>query len=196
MKNHQLLSVRQKYLNTICICLFIHQTINIYWVHYSESQWTWQEKQDQIPAYEAGYVPAYKDIGTYALVCEIDTVNKCNLIVECSGKLTQIQISSPPFTIYVNLGKSYFSCRQSRLSVNKKVNLSIFKIILWLNTLMMGKIEGKRKRGEREWGSWTASLIQRTWVRANSRRQWRTGKPGVQFIGSQGVRHDLATEQQ
>ena len=32
---------------------------------------------------------------------------------------------------------------------------------------------------------------------ANSGRWWRTGKPGVlQYVGSQRVRHDLATEQQ
>ena len=70
MKSHQLVSVRQKYLNTICIYLFIHQTIDIYWVHYSESQWTWQDEQDQIPAYEVGYVPAYKDIGTYRQILQ------------------------------------------------------------------------------------------------------------------------------
>ena len=46
---------------------------------------------------------------------------------------------------------------------------------------------------EGNWG-WTASLTQWTWVWANSRRQWRTGKPGVlQFIGWQGVRPDWAT---
>ena len=36
-----------------------------------------------------------------------------------------------------------------------------------------------------------------TWVWANSKRWWRTGKPGVlQFMGLQRVRHDRATEQQ
>ena len=44
---------------------------------------------------------------------------------------------------------------------------------------------------------WMASLTQWTWVWANSRRRWRTGKPGVlQFIGSQRVGHDLVTGQQ
>ena len=39
-------------------------------------------------------------------------------------------------------------------------------------------------------------LTQWTWVWANSRRQWRTEKPGIlQFVGSQRVRHDLETEQ-
>ena len=37
-------------------------------------------------------------------------------------------------------------------------------------TLMLGKIEGKRKEGDRRWDGWMASLIQWTWVWANSRR--------------------------
>ena len=44
--------------------------------------------------------------------------------------------------------------------------------------------------GWHHWRQWT-------WVWPNSRRQWRTGKPGVlQFIGSQTVGHNWATEQQ
>ena len=42
-----------------------------------------------------------------------------------------------------------------------------------------------------------ASLTQCIWVWASSGVEWRTGKPGMlQFMGSQEVRHDLATEQQ
>ena len=37
-------------------------------------------------------------------------------------------------------------------------------------TLMLGKIEGKRRRGGRGWNGWMASLSQWTWVWANSRR--------------------------
>ena len=40
-------------------------------------------------------------------------------------------------------------------------------------------------------------LTQWTWVWANSRRWWKTGKPGVvQSVGSQRVRHDWETEQE
>ena len=46
-----------------------------------------------------------------------------------------------------------------------------------------------------EWLNWT-ELTQWTWVWANSRRQWQTGKPGIlQSMGLQRVRHDLAIEQ-
>ena len=61
---------------------------------------------------------------------------------------------------------------------------------------MLGKIEGKR-RVNREWDGWIASPTWWTWVWANSRRWWRTGRPGVlQSMGSQRVGHNLVTEQQ
>ena len=64
-------------------------------------------------------------------------------------------------------------------------------------TLMLGKIESRRRRGDRGWDGWMASPIQWTWVWENSGRWWGTGKPGVlQSIGSQKVGHDLATAKQ
>ena len=61
------------------------------------------------------------------------------------------------------------------------------------NSLMLGKIEGKMRRGWQR----MVSLTQWTWVWASSRRWWRTGKPGMlQSMGLQRVRHSLATEQQ
>ena len=66
----------------------------------------------------------------------------------------------------------------------------------WLKkTLMWGKTEDKRSC--RGWDGGRALLTQWTWIWANSRRQWRTGKPGMlQSLGSQRVRHNLVTEQQ
>ena len=56
---------------------------------------------------------------------------------------------------------------------------------------MLGKIEGKRRRGDRGWDGWMASLTQWTWVWVNSGRWWRTGKPGVlQLMGSPRVGHE------
>ena len=46
-------------------------------------------------------------------------------------------------------------------------------------TLMLGKIEGRRRRDDRGWDIWMASLTQWTWVWANFKRQWKTGKLGV-----------------
>ena len=63
-------------------------------------------------------------------------------------------------------------------------------------TLMLGKIEGRRRRGwQDEWDGWMASPTQWTWVWVDSRGWWWTGRPGVLwFMGSQRVGHDWATE--
>ena len=62
--------------------------------------------------------------------------------------------------------------------------------------LMLGKRAGGGE-GDRGWDSCMASLTQRTWVWANSGRQWRTGGPGVlQAMGSQRVSHESVTERE
>ena len=122
-----------------------------------------------------------------------------------------------------------------------KLKLQYFSHLMWRTdslekTLMLGKIEGKRRRGWQRMNGWMASPTQWTWVWASS-RSWRwTGKPGVlqsmelqsrtwlsdwtdtatigrggskinfdrvglilgvlQSMGSQGLGHDLVTEQQ
>ena len=61
--------------------------------------------------------------------------------------------------------------------------------------LTLGKIEGRRRRGNREWDGWMASPTQGTCIWASFRRWWRAGKPGVlQPMGSQRVGHDWVTE--
>ena len=63
------------------------------------------------------------------------------------------------------------------------------------NTLMLEKIEGRRRRGRQRMRWWMASSTRWTWVWANSGRWWRIGKPGVlQSIGSQIIRHNWVTE--
>ena len=62
-------------------------------------------------------------------------------------------------------------------------------------TVMLGKIEGGRRRDNRGWDGWMSSPTQWTWVWVNSRSWWWTGRPGVlQSMGSQRVGHDWATE--
>ena len=62
-------------------------------------------------------------------------------------------------------------------------------------TLMLGGIGGKRRRVDRRWDGWMASLTWWTWVSVNSRSWWWTGRPGVlRFMGSQRVGQDWATE--
>ena len=62
-------------------------------------------------------------------------------------------------------------------------------------TLMLGKIEGRRRRDDRGWDGWMASPTRWTWVWVTSGSWWWTGRPGVlQSMGSQRVGHDWATE--
>ena len=71
----------------------------------------------------------------------------------------------------------------------RRSNQSIWRLWSW---------EGLGAGGEgddRGWDGWMASLIQWTWVWVISGSWWWTGRPGVlQFMGSQRVRHDWATE--
>ena len=65
-------------------------------------------------------------------------------------------------------------------------------------TLMLGKIEGRRRRG-RQRMRWLdgqmASPTRWTWVWVDSGSWWWTGRPGVlRFMGSQRVEHNWATE--
>ena len=81
-----------------------------------------------------------------------------------------------------------------------KLKLQYFGHMMWRadsleKTLMLGKIEGRRRRGWQD--DLTASPTQWTWVWASSRRWWRTGKPDVlQSMGSQRIGHDWAIERQ
>ena len=51
----------------------------------------------------------------------------------------------------------------------------------WLieKTLMLGKIEGRRRRDDRGWDGWIASPTLWTWVWVDSGSWWWTGKPCV-----------------
>ena len=63
-------------------------------------------------------------------------------------------------------------------------------------TLILGKTEGRRRRGQQRIRWLDGITDQWTWVWADSRRWLGIGKPGVlQSIGSQRVRHDLMTAQ-
>ena len=46
-------------------------------------------------------------------------------------------------------------------------------------TLMLGKIEGRRRRGCRGWDGWMASPTQWTWGWLNSGNWWWTGRPDM-----------------
>ena len=61
-------------------------------------------------------------------------------------------------------------------------------------TLMLGKIEGERRRGWQRM-KWLDGITDSTWVWVNFGSWWWTGRPGVlQQMGSQRLRHDWATD--
>ena len=74
---------------------------------------------------------------------------------------------------------------------NVRVNLLTRRTDSLEKTLMLGKIEGRRRRDDRGWYVWMASLTWWTWVWASIRRWWWTGQPGkLQSVGLQRVGHD------
>ena len=81
-----------------------------------------------------------------------------------------------------------------------KLELQYFGHLMWRTDsfekpLMLGKIEGGRRRGWQSMRWWIASLTRWTWVWVNSGSWWWTGRPGVlKSMGSQRVGHDWVTE--
>ena len=77
-----------------------------------------------------------------------------------------------------------------------KLKLQFFGHLMWRadsleKTLMLGKIEGRRRSGWQRMRCWMASLTRWTWVWVDSGSWWWTGRPGLlQFMGSQRVRYD------
>ena len=72
-----------------------------------------------------------------------------------------------------------------------KPKLQSFGHLMWRadlseKTLMLGKIEDRRRRGWQRM-RWLDGITQWTWVWANSKRWWRTGKP--QFNSVQSLSH-------
>ena len=65
-----------------------------------------------------------------------------------------------------------------------KLKLQYFGHLMWRadsfeKTLMLGKIEGRKRKGCQKMRWWMASLTQWTWVWINSRIWWWTGRPGM-----------------
>ena len=64
-------------------------------------------------------------------------------------------------------------------------------------TLMLGKIEGKRRRGDRRWAGLDGITDSMDMSLNKFRELVRTGKPGMlQSMGLHRVRHNLVTHQQ
>ena len=174
---------------------------------------TWKESYDKprenikkLRHHFATKVHIIKDVVFPAALhgCESWTIKK----IECW------RIDAHELWCWSRLLRVPWTARRSNQSILKEINseyspeglmlklkLPYFGHLMWRansleKTLMLGKIEG-RIRGDRGWDGWMALLTQWTWVWANSGRWWRSRKTGVrQSMGSQGIWHNLATEQQ
>ena len=65
-----------------------------------------------------------------------------------------------------------------------KLNLQYFSHLMWRadslgNSWCWKRLRAGEEGDNRGWDGWMASLTQWTWVWADFRRWWRTGKPGV-----------------
>ena len=67
----------------------------------------------------------------------------------------------------------------------------------WKRLWYWERLKAGREGSNKEWDGWMASLTQWTWVWANFRRQWRTGKPGLlQSMWGHRTGHNSVTKQQ
>ena len=80
------------------------------------------------------------------------------------------------------------------------LKLQYFDHLMWRadsleKTLMLEGLGAGGEGDDRGWDGWMASPTWWTWAWVDSRSWWWIGRPGVlQFMGSQRVRHDWATE--
>ena len=81
-----------------------------------------------------------------------------------------------------------------------KLKLQYFGHLIWRTDsfekkLMLGKIEGGKRRVRRGSDGWMPSPTQWAWISVNSRSWWWTGRPGMlQSIGLQRVGHNCVIE--
>ena len=98
--------------------------------------------------------------------------------------LTEINPEYSWEELMMKLKLQYFGCLMGRANSLEE-------------TLMLGKIEGRRRRGRQRmrWLDGITNSMEMTLGKLG--RQWRTGKPGMlQSMGVQRIGHDLVTKQQ
>ena len=99
--------------------------------------------------------------------------------------------NSMDYTVHrVTKSRTQLSKFHLHFHTSLKLKLQYSGHLIWTvnsleNTLMLGKIEGRRRKGDRGWDVWMALLTQWTWVWAKSRRWWGIRKPVMlQSMGS------------
>ena len=108
------------------------------------------------------------------------------------GKILENPLDSKEIQpVHPKAGQSWLFIRTTML----KLKLQYFGHLRWRTDsfekiLMLGKIEGRRTRGQERMRWLEASPTQWTWVWVISGSWWWTGRPGIQSMGLQRVRHN------
>ena len=101
--------------------------------------------------------------------------------------------SSPVYTIHVLYIYYMYCVHIMHMYVKRKPTLNIH----WKRPWCWQRSKAGGEGDDRGWDGWMASPTPWTWVWANSRSWWWTGRPGVlRSMGSQRVGHDGVAEQQ
>ena len=122
------------------------------------------------------------------------------MFVEANWIFGCISILQNIYAICVNQSILKISPGCSLEGLMLKLKLQYFGQLMWRvdsleKTLMLGGIGAGREGDDKGWDGWMASPTWWTWIWVNSGSWWWSGRPGVlQFMGSQRVRHDWATE--
>ena len=93
----------------------------------------------------------------------------------------------------------YCSINSYNIGEGKTISVWFFCSCIPRSSLVLSafsSLDHHREGDDRGWDGWMVSPTWWTWVWANSRRQWKTVKPGMlQSMGSQRVGQDWTTEQ-
>ena len=152
-----------------------------------------------------------RDITLLTMVCKVKAMVFPVVMCGCESwpiKNAECQrIDAFKMWCWKRLLRVIWTSRRSNQSILKEINpnYSVYGLMLKLMLQNFGHLTQrlwcwKRLRegeegGDRGLDGWISSPSQWTWVWVNSRRYWRTVKPGVlQSMGSQMVWHDLGTE--
>ena len=146
-----------------------------------------------------------RDITLLTMVCIVKAIVFPLVMYRCDSwtikKTEHWRIDASKLWCWRRPWKDLWTARRSNQSILKEINakyslerlklkLQYFGHLMWRaeslgKTLILEKIEDRRRRGWQRWDGWMASLTHWAWVWASSGRQWRTGKPSVlQSMGS------------
>ena len=172
----------------------------------------WKESYDHLNSIFKKQRHHFADRGLYSQSCSFSSshVSMCSWTIK---KAESQRTDAFELWYWSRLLRVPWTARISNQSIWKEINpeCSLEGLVLKLKLqyfvhlmqrtdslekkLMLGKIEGMRRRGQQRMRCWMASLTWWTWIWAISSSWWWTGKPGVlQSMGSQRAGHDWATE--